>query len=200
MSKTTKLGSVFAAALLATGLGCADPISAPARSGPPAANDLIGGLLGGVTSLLIPPVTRNTPLASDVVWSFTAGPAGAVSRNSAVGLTISIPANALSTTQTITVRALAGSPVAYAFEPHLTFARPVTLTQSLKGTSAGGLLSLPLLSGAHFDGDQLQLTSDGLAVVTETVPAVGNLLSQTASFNVSHFSGWILASGKCDDQ
>lgn len=196
MRKASKILGAFAAVLLVTGVGCSDPVTSPVRVGTPAASN---DLLGGVTTLLIPPVTRNTPLPSDVVWSFTAGPAGAVSSNSAVGLTVTIPANALSTTQTITVRALAGRNVAYGFEPHLTFAKAVTLKQNLKGTSAGGLLSLPLLSGAHFDGDVPELTADGLAIVTEVVPAVGNLLAQTASFGVTHFSGWILASGRCEE-
>ena len=33
----------------------------------------------------------------------------------------------------------------------------VYLTQSLRGTTAGGLLSLPLFSGAYFATDRLEL-------------------------------------------
>ena len=62
-------------------------------------------------------------------------------------------------------------------------------------TSAGGLLSLPLLSGAYFATDRLEFSGD-LAVVTEILPAVGNLLTKTASFPIKHFSGYILASGR----
>ncbi len=203
MSKAAKGLVMFAGFVSIVAAGCSDSptssaVTGPERIGAAAASSLLSGTLGTVTGLLIPPVTRNTPLASDVVWSFTAGPGGAVSINRAVGLTIYIPSGALSSTQTITVTALAGSPVAYGFEPHLVFAKPVSLTQSLAGTSLGGLTSLPLLSGAHFDTDRLQLTSDGLAIVSEIVPAAGNLLTQTAGFNVSHFSGWILASGRAE--
>lgn len=201
MSKAHKALAVLAATMLAA-VGCGDSTTTP--TAPTAlslnagrANGLVDGLLGTVTELLVPPVKRTTPLASDVSWTFVAGPGGAVSKNSAVGLTISIPSGALAATTTIKVTALAGSAVAYSFEPHLEFAKPVTLTQSLKGTSAGGLLSLPLVSGAHFEGDQLTL-SGGLAVVNEVVPALANIFTQTASFNVGHFSGWILASGRCD--
>lgn len=203
MSKATKCLVTLAGAVLTVAVGCSDSRTTSAVAGPgpvgPAANS-VTGTLGTVTGMLIPPVTRNTPLASDVVWSFTAGPDGAVSINRAVGLAINIPSGALSSTQTITVTALAGSPVAYGFEPHLVFAKPVSLVQNIAGTSLDGLTSLPLLSGAHFDTDRLQLSSDGLAIVSEIVPAAGNLLSQTAGFNVSHFSGWILASGRGEER
>jgi len=195
MSKAKKALAVLAATMLAAG-GCTDTPtspSAPVSVGAAPQQKLLGELLGAVTGLLVPPVKRNTPLASDVTWSLVAGPDGAVSKNSSVGLTVSIPAGALSTTTTITVRALAGSAVAYSFDT------AVTLTQSLSGTSAGGLLSLPLVSGAHFDGERLSLTSGGLAIVNEVVPALANIFTRTASFQVDHFSGWILASGRCSD-
>jgi hypothetical protein len=158
---------------------------------------VIGGVLGTVTNLLVPPVERITPLASDVTWTFTAGPSGAVSSNSAVGLTIAIPYGALSTTQTIRVTALAGKPVAYKFEPHLEFARKVSLTQNLNGTTADLLSSL---NGAHFATDRLELNDDGLANVTEVVPGVlSGWFTRTFTFGVTHFSGWLLA-GRCDDE
>src|SRR5687768_9866834 len=79
----------------------------------------------------VAPIERAMALAVDVTWSFTAGPDGAVSRNDEVGLTIIIPAGALDSTQTITVTALAGGPVAYRFAPHLEFASAVGLVQDL---------------------------------------------------------------------
>ena|SRR5437867_957644 len=196
------LTGVVAAVLLAT--ACSDAgqpfATAPALQKTDASGNLLGGLVGGVvsslTNLLFPPVKRTTPLAEDVVWSFTAGPGGATSSNSAVGLKIVIPSGALATTQTITVTALAGAPIAYRFEPHLEFAKTVTLTQSLKGTTAG---LLTVMSGGHFDGDVPDYTSDGLVSLTELVPALNNLLSNSTSFGVKHFSGWILVSGCKDD-
>ncbi|HJQ20914.1 MAG TPA: hypothetical protein VJ867_11240 [Gemmatimonadaceae bacterium] len=202
MSKASRYLGVLAAAMMSAGLGCSDttaPASAPLSVESKTSNDLLGlgGLLGTLTNLLVPPVTRNTPLPNDVVWTFTAGPDGALSANSAVGLTIVVPPGALASTQTITVTALKGSAVAYGFEPHLQFDRKVVLTQNLRGTSAGGLLSLNLtLSGAHFDGDAPSYSSGGLAIVSEVVPSLTSLLTKTTSFGVSHFSGWIVASGR----
>jgi len=197
MSKATKALAMLAATMLTALVGCAEgPTSPTAQLQASSVKDqqLLGELLGTVTGLLVPPLKRTTPLADDVVWTFVAGPGGAVSRNSAVGLTVTVPAGALETTTTIRVTAVAGSAVAYAFEPHLEFARGVTLSQSLSGTNAG---LLTLYSGAHFDGDRPTFTSGGLAIVDELVPALGSLLTRTVSFKVDHFSGWIVASGRC---
>jgi hypothetical protein len=92
------------------------------------------------------------------------------------------------------VTALKGSAVAYRFEPHIEFDTKVVLTQNLRGTSAGGLLSLTALKGAHFEGDLLEF-QNGKVKVTEIVPALLAWLTKTVSFGVDHFSGWIVASG-----
>jgi hypothetical protein len=199
------IGTTIAVALAGTACSDISPTAPTLQRTGSASSNLIGlggsggGLLGTLTSLLIPPVNRTTPLPADVTWSFTAGPGGATSSNSAVGLTIVIPYGALSTTETITVTALAGAPVAYGFYPHLTFAKKVSLTQNLAGTDVNLLGSL-ILSGAHFDGDTLELNADGLATVTETVPALLSILTGKATFKVGHFSGWILASGAGDEE
>jgi hypothetical protein len=142
-------------------------------------------------------VERTVPLPAEVTWTFIVGPAGGISSNAAVGLTVVVPWGALSSVQTITVTALEGSAVAYRFEPHLNFDRSVTLVQDLSGTRAQGSL-LPLL-GAHFAGDLLEFT-DGLVGITETVPALVSLLDGKARFSVQHFTGWILASGREDGE
>ena len=187
------LGLSVAIALI--GAACTDSSHSP--TAPVQASRSSSASLLGLD--LVPPVHRTTPLASDVTWSFTAGPAGAVSTNSAVGLTVIIPWGALSSTQTITVTALAGSPVAYRFEPHLVFSKNVTLKQNLAGTDVN-LLSALLLHGGHFAGDVLELDGSGLALVDELVPAslLPSLFQQSAVMNVGHFSGWILVSGTDD--
>ena len=186
------LGFALAAGLAVA--ACSDrgitPPAAIDRSGEQ--SSLLGGLLGGVGQLLFSPLHRTTALAQDVSWTFTAGPAGATSSNSTVGLTIVIPPNAMSTTQTITVTALAGTPVAYRFEPHITFNKKIWLTQNLSGTSAG-LLSSLLMKGAHFPGSTPSYTSSGLALVDEIVS--GLALSGNFTFGVTHFSGWIAGTG-----
>jgi len=194
------------AAVLTTTLvlisGCGDVSrlpTAPVQSTQPVQTDAQGQLLGGIidelTKTLVAPLHRKTPLSAPVSWSFVVGPNGATSSNSATGLTISIPRGALSSTVTIRVTALEGSEVAYRFQPHgLQFERNVTLTQSLSGIR-GGLLSDLFLVGAHFPGDEPKLVN-GLAVVDEIVGAQLNLLRTHMSFPITHFSGWIMASGR----
>lgn len=150
-----------------------------------------------ITSLVLP-VERATPLAQDLSWSFIAGPNGGSSSNAATGLAISIPSGALADDVTITVTALAGSDVAYRFEPHgLLFSRSAYLTQDLTKTTAD-LLSGLTLSGAYFSTDTLELSSGGLALVSEVIGALVNPLTRTATFPIGHFSGYILASGRSD--
>jgi hypothetical protein len=183
MHRSTRVVAGFVSGLVALSSSCTDLARAP--TAPLHQRPLL------LVPQLLAPVTRSTPLANDVTWSFTAGPAGIVSSNPAVGLTIVVPAGALTTTETITVTALAGSHVAYRFEPHLEFADKVRLTQNLSLLQA--LTSLSFLGG-HFAGDALEITS-GLAAVTESVIASVSILAGTVSFDVSHFSGWIVASG-----
>lgn len=189
------------AALLATS-SCADTtgISGPRQAGQQ--STLLGGsvdeTVSTVETILVAPVHRKVALAQPVSWSFTVGSAGATSSNPATGLTIEIPSGALSRPVTIKVTALAGTAVAYRFEPHgLQFAQDVQLKQKTSLLDLG-LVSSLLFQGAHFPGDEPEYI-DGLAVVTETVAAQLNLLSGTLSFPIRHFSGWIIASGRSDN-
>jgi hypothetical protein len=186
------------AAALSLAVACSDtsrPFATAPDLKPVAGED--ANLLGSLTGLLISPLKRTTPLANDVVWSFRAGPYGGYTSNSALGVAITVPPGALDDYVTITVTAVKGSPIAYAFSPHLEFDRKVTITQSLKGTNIG-LLNNLLLKGGHFAGDRPEY-KNGLAVVTEVVPGilsnVLSLLTRTVTIPVSHFSGWIFASG-----
>jgi hypothetical protein len=144
----------------------------------------------GLGIQVISPAERTTPIAADITWSFNAGPEGAISANPSTGLTIIVPAGALSTTETISVTALAGSHIAYRFEPHLNFATTVHLVQSLATVRAPWLN----LAGGHFSGASPEL-ENGVVRITEIVPAIISLLDGTVSVKVGHFSGWIVGSG-----
>lgn len=189
------LGIAVATALVFS--ACSDGgVTAPAApvaigQRPTASLDDAGALL----QTTVAPITRTTPLANDVSWSFTVGSGGATSFNSAVGLTISVPSGAVSAPTTITVTALKGSAVAYSFAPHgLQFGKKVVLTQKLQGTSVGSQL-LPALSGAYFVNES-DILGNGLAVVTELLSGLVNPLAKTFSFGIEHFSGYLVASGR----
>jgi hypothetical protein len=181
---------------------CADTgsISGPQRVDQQSAllGELLDGTVSTVGNTLMSPLHRTTALAQPVSWSFVAGPGGATSSNSATGLTVSIPSGALASSVTITVTAIEGTAVAYAFEPHgLQFAKNVRLTQSLRNTRVG-VLNLLLPQGGHFAGAEPEYNGP-LALVTETSQAQLNLLGNSMSFPIRHFSGWIAGSGRSHD-
>src|SRR4051794_32762866 len=109
--------AVVASALLVACSGDHSPVAPPAVAAPVAAEGpasagllgLVGGLVGGVVNtvtslvnLLVGVVERVVPLSRDVSWSFYAGPGGAQSSNSNVGLSIVVPPGALTKTVKIT--------------------------------------------------------------------------------------------------
>jgi hypothetical protein len=212
MRKSARPLALFlAASALAATISCTDftatePEPVTLQQAAPEQSHLLGGLIGGllepvldiITRLvngLIAPLTRTLGLTNDVSWSFVAGPNGAYSSNSSVGLTIIVPQGALKSTQVITVTALEGNAVAYKFQPHgLVFQRPVTLRQSLSGVS--GYSYRDVITGAYFATDRLVLNEDGLAQITELIPAQTNLYAKTVTFQIEHFSGYIVASGR----
>lgn len=213
--KKRLLGVASAALLLsALAVGCSDrmPSAPPSASPVPTqqSNSLLGGLLGGVIgtvskllNIVVTLVERPTALSQDIVWSFDAGPGGAISANRQAGLSIAVPPGALSQNVRITVTVKAGNVYNYQFAPEgLQFAVPVVVTQdvsdnSLIGSLLGGLLgSSKTAKGAYYSAPTLQYDpKTGTATVNELEPTVvgGGLLS----FQIRHFSGYTVA--MCDN-
>lgn len=196
MTKRLSLLLAFAVAASALGLGCSaehstEPITAAAPPAPEAS------LLGGLTSSLVSVVDWLVPLQSNVSWSFTAGPAGVRSSNAATGLTIIVPPGALAKNVTITVTAVKGNVVNYQFQPAgLQFAYPVTLTQNMSlTTTLLNTLTGTTLKGAYYSSSTLQYNSTtNSATVNEFEPTVTNLLGGAVSWQIKHFSGYVVAS------
>ena len=190
------LSATLTAALLAS--GCAnDSVTAPATmpAGAPeaASQTLLGSLLTKPTT--VTPLLRTTPLKSALTTSATIGPLGGVLTLPGAGLTVVVPPLAVKSATKMSVTALAGSSVAYEFQPHgIKFLVPLVATQSLKGTQAqsGGLIN-PLSLFAGYFPDQTKITS-----VTELLNLNVNVLSQTSVLTIWHFSGYIIATGRSD--
>ena len=166
-----------------------EPLAAPAAS----SQVLLGSLLGKNTT--VTPLLRTTPLKSAVSASATIGPLGGVLALPSAGLTVVVPPLAVKSLTKMRVTALAGSSVAYEFEPHgIKFTVPLVATQSLKGTQAqsGGLIN-PLSLFAGYFPDSKQITS-----VSELLNLNVNLLGQTSVLTIWHFSGYIIATGRSD--
>ncbi|HEV8446808.1 MAG TPA: hypothetical protein VGQ44_08305 [Gemmatimonadaceae bacterium] len=191
---STALVAVVAAACVSTDIPTAP--SGPAGSVPTEAteaNASLTSLLGLANPIQVTPLQRTTPLANSVSTSATIGPLGGALALPSAGLLVVVPPLALSSKQTITVTAVAGSNVEYEFAPHgLKFNLPLVVTQNLGLTQASrnGLVN-PLSLFAGYFPDSTKPTS-----ITEQLNVNVDLLNSVATFTVWHFSGYILASGR----
>jgi hypothetical protein len=183
-------------ALFATACERGNPVAPAASTAAPttASHSLLSGLLGAPVTMN--PLQRTTPLASNISASGTVGLLGAVINLPAAGLSIIVPPLAAPLGTHITVTALAGSNVAYEFAPHgLHFLLPLVATQNLHNTQAqtGGLINPLSLSVGYF-ADSSHVNS-----ITELLTVGVNLLGQTSTVTIWHFSGYMWASGRADD-
>lgn len=179
--------------------GCASETTSPTKAAA-ASSDLLGGVVGGVTGTLKTVLTsvvglkRSTPLAADITVTQTIGSSGGTLSIPAAGVTVVVPAGAVSSNVQFTMTARAGSLVAYDFAPHgITFAKPLVFTQSLNGTSAT-ILNAPLLELGYY-ADPSQLTAVG-GLVSDLTHGLVNLLSWTFTANIKHFSGYVVGCGR----
>ncbi len=187
--------AAVAIALSLTGCGNSDSPIAPTqpKAAPTTAPSRSLSLLAPKT---ITPLQRLTPLTSDITVSKTIGILGGAIAIPQAGVSIIVPPLALSSAKTIKVTAMAGSNVAYEFEPHgIRFTTPLVMTQDLSKTQArtGGLVNALSLVGGYFP-DSSQPTT-----VTELLSLNVSLLNQVGVMTIWHFSGYIIAGG-CDEE
>jgi hypothetical protein len=194
-----RLRSLFTVLAVASSLGLAVSCSDDSPTTPPAATPKQGD--GANATLLSSPITiiplqRTAPLATNEVVQKRIGLLGGTLVLPNAGLTIVVPALAVTSPVTITATALAGSNVAYEFEPHgLQFLAPVVMTQDLSVTEArtGGTIDPLLLYLGYFPN------SSNITSVTELLSVQVNLPLQTSVGVIWHFSGYVLATGRSDE-
>jgi hypothetical protein len=145
-------------------------------------------------------LTRLTPLAADLSVSATIGLAGGELKIDAAGVKLFIPPFALAAPTTITMKALAGSKVAYEFSPHGTqFRLPVLIRQDLRSTLAASQSSLlDDMHGSYFDTSLDDSYVDALnSMVRVKAHELGYFESnrQYLRFFIGHFSGYLVSCG-----
>ena len=151
----------------------------------PVAPEPQAGLLSGLVSSSLSLVERADPLTAETVVTRTVGAEGGTL--SGGGVTLAIPAGALSEPVEITMTVPAGRYFEAQFAPHgLEFDKPVRLSFDVGLLS--GLVSTSL-RGAYFEGDL-----DGSFSTLETFSA--SLLGSTLAFSIEHFSGYCVVSGR----
>jgi hypothetical protein len=176
---------------------CAESPTAPDLRAPAAEGllgDLVGDVVGTVTSLIpggsVNVLKRSEPMPTEEKVTKTIGSAGGTIYLPRGGLTVTIPRDALSSNTAITVTAPAGNLMGYHFAPHgLVFKKSVTMKQDLTKTELGllgRLLNAP--KAAYFLGElRPQVTA------LELLGLNINGLFGYATFNVKHFSGYVIA-------
>jgi ZU5 domain len=170
--------------------GCARDATAPVE--PVATPDTANAALLGL--LPVRGVTRAMPLANDIAVSAVIGSTGGTLTIPEAGLTLVVPAGAVSSDIRFTATALAGKLVAYDFQPHGTkFAVPLQFTQDLRKTNLLATLTSPLIDGAYFADRSRLNQASGTAFVSELRAATVSLLQFRASFPIDHFSGYLIS-------
>jgi hypothetical protein len=179
------------ALLAALTIGCSDRSSPVAPSETP------------VLEIVDPAVVadalhRNKPLRTWEWAAATIGPEGGELTIPAAGLKLKVPAGAVAEPIQFTAVAIPGDIVAYVFGPHgTTFARPLTVKQSLRETELFRAKHIPrnLEAGYFADWRQIDLLNDQV-LVNEFLPARLDQHGANITWEVEHFSGYMLSTGR----
>ena len=156
-----------------------------------------------------PVLRRIEPLRAEVQASAWISPSKKIQtiKLSGTGLKVEFPANAVSKPLYVTLIAHPGQYVSYEFLPHgTTFNAPVKIQQDLHNTSAyhDAAVMSDLIGGYLDDGLADLDPVTGLATVAEVFPVFyfddTDVFTKTtpavAKFYTTHFSGYVLASGR----
>ncbi len=191
LRRPTILAGLGLAAL--TGLAaCADAPSSPVRQ--PAAAPHYSA--ASSEAVLVDALTRDVPLAQSITVEGKVTPGGGVIEIPQAGLRVIFPAGLVRKPTTFWATARAGSIVAYDFGPSSVFAKPVTVVQMLKGTSLWKVRDAGQLEGAYFPSETSLNDESEKAFVTEFTPTNVDLQNAKLSFDVSHFSGYMVSTGR----
>jgi len=171
--------------------GCTDA-NGPTAPGMPSAALAVAPAVARTTSYVA--LTRVVPLRAPASATAVITPDGGVLALPAAGLRVTFAAGAVAAPVSITVRTASVGRIAYDFAPHgLVFAAPVRVEQAIGSEAAAGLtagLVATYLAAGYTD------RRDGGYTADEVLPLLAGADAGTATFEVRHFSGYQLASGR----
>jgi hypothetical protein len=195
MSIASRFAAPLLGAALATLAACSDAPSAPRAPLAPGNAPQASVLSSPVTARVL---LRSTPLVFSVRVSASIGKAGGSINVPGTGLTLVVPSGAVSAPTTFTISAPAGRNVWYEFGPSgAKFAVPLVIRQDLSKTNLLGLDRSRFEGGYFMSGSRNE--SAGTAKVTEALPITFNATGTELSFKVTHFSGYMVSTGRLDD-
>lgn len=190
---------------LVAAVACADP-SAPAARDVAAVSLALGAPNGAGASMYVASgrVLRRTVWENKnvTVSAYITPERGGRLTVKSAGLDVRFPAGAVREPMAVSVTAFGGNKVVYEFQPHGTqFLVPILIEQDLKDTRAldDGALAGDLFGG-YAPAGLSDVTVDGTVNVSETfavdLTPDNERASRWARFQTTHFSGYVLASGK----
>jgi hypothetical protein len=139
-------------------------------------------------------MSRAVPLAQQYSASQVIGPEGGTLELPATGLKVIVPRDAVPAAVTFTVTAVPGAMIAYQFGPHgTTFKYPLRVEQDIRGVTIPQGESV--LAGYFPDQADL-LVDDVVGTIEERLPAQLDAAAAKVRFEVTHFSGYLVASGR----
>ena len=191
MRRTVELTAVIVLAASLTLVACSD------QSPTSPVNDASTSFFTRPPAAGFDALRRNVPLSVDISVTRVIGRDGGRLEIDEAGIAFSIPPNALTEATTITMTALAGDAVAVEFAPHgLEFEIPATMRMRVSGTPAEEQLlyridwaPLDSFLGVYFDGNP-KVGVDPLENIATY------LLHGAIVFQVGHFSGYVVATGR----
>jgi len=188
--------SLLAAALLVgTAVACRSDSPSATSPDTPTATANFKKVKNTTTSDTSTVLTRKTPFATDVTVSAVIGSGGGTLDFKDAGLTLIVPAGAVSSDQTFSITAIAGNMVAYDFAPHMVFAKPLRLEQKLNFFDVPSDLTSVTL-GYFATRTDLGSTDSEVGTIQEQLPVTFDLTGGKAKSDVVHFSGYLMASGR----
>lgn len=188
--------------VLGLAAGACQEVSAPASDKGTVAsvespNALLGGIIGSFLGLndTVVVLQRAKALPEDISVTRTIGYLGGSISVPGTGLTVTVPKGAVSLPTTFTVKALAGRAVAYEFGPHgMEFDEPLRFEQDLRVSAlTQSQLDKVKLEGGYFAETSDLLTNLLRAVVQELLTATVDSGKMLVSFEMKHFSGYLVA-------
>jgi len=189
-----------AAILLAAACGDSGVTTPPATPQPKKPTSGLRSTAPTTTTDVVQVLYRTKPLPRAFTASEVIGPEGGTIDIPAAGVHVRFARGAVDSKTRITMTALAGSVVAYEFQPHgLKFAAPVTVKQDLKQTEADRDPVLrAALQGSYFDTDlnsSFVNAARTFARIKESRHGKLKGESRYLEFNIEHFSGYIVSTG-----
>ena len=186
---------VLLASLVALAAACSDA----SQQSQPSPN--VPRLSSGTIPLLSQTLARRQALRTDVVRTIVVGSNGGRIEIPEDGLRVDIPSNALPKGRgsvSVKVTALAGSQLAYEFEPTgTTFTQPLRFEQDLNSlTLTSSLLGRLLPSVSYFKSRSDLNASNGVARTYEELLTAFDLSGHTLKAEIWHFSGYVVSWGR----